>query len=715
MGRLPVTALVEAGFLRKRCEEVAFLKCRECGLNFGAGDACQHCYCTAAPLQSCQRCQLTVNLAQAVGERVCQSVDAYEQGQERPAFAPPGGLWACKTGPAGNVTVLAEAELRARLTDGRLDGAVLLQGPTDQAFSPASARSEFPELQARALAAREQAARAEEAERQRLAEELAEQAREEKRRQAQEQRLRLKQEAEETRKREEAEQAEQARVNSSRLTQERREQQARELAAQAQALAEAERQAADTLLVEEAALAAARERLRIEQALQNIERSKSRASWKRWGSALALAGVATMAWNLPVVQERWLHRSGPDAAGQLAAPATVPAAAPATAAAPTLPALPVETHVLADQPAPPVVTPTATPVFGGYVTDNAKALPVDETAYLAARLELLGGVGIKARLVVIETTGPESLQEFGARVGNAWNAAGEDSRSDLLMSVASKDRTIRIDLTRDMTTRLSDAEAKVLIDAHFQPDAAKAGIAAGLRALVDQLDRLTAAKAAANASEEGLRKQTVEALSLINASVGIWDGRQNVPAQALRAALDSAMARLEAMPRPARGDRKLARKLNDDGIALLRQTDFETLALDKLRQAHAADPLDLETVNNLAYAEQRAGHHREAVQYLLKTLRLAPRRTDAWANLAESLPHIALNPQAERPVVVQTYTTAYWFSHDKAKTLEFLRTKAAATDVHEVVRAAADEALQKILKFDAVALDAGSMALARRP
>ena len=107
-------------------------------------------------------------------------------------------------------------------------------------------------------------------------------------------------------------------------------------------------------------------------------------------------------------------------------------------------------------------------------------------------------------------------------------------------------------------------------------------------------------------------------------------------APAAQAMLDSARARLESMPRPARGDRKLARQLHASGIALLGQDGFTALAVEKLQSAHAADPLDVELLNNLAFAEQRAGQHASAIKHLVNTLRLEPGRTSAWVNLADS-------------------------------------------------------------------------------
>ena len=504
----------------------------------------------------------------------------------------------------------------------------------------------------------------------------------------------------ERQRREEAERAERERVANERAEAERRNRLERER----EELLARERQ-------EEEARAEAERRLQLERVRREAERetaaSRRWASLKRWGSAVALAGFALMSWNLAFVHDGRFRSWFPDGFGQKESLAIAPSVTPAVFS--------VGASARAAQPAPASIVLTPTPVFGGYVTDNFKLLSVDDSAYLSTRLELLVAAGIKARLVIVDTTGSEPLQDFGARVGNTWNAAGEDSRSDLLILVASKDRTVRIDLTNDMNARLTDQEAKSLIDGHFQPVAAKSGLAAGLRVLVDQLDRVVAAKETAGASEEDLREKAGVAAAMMSVSVSTWDGRQPALSPISQALLDSGRARLESMPRPARGDRKLARQLHAGGMALLGQVGFEALAVDKLRLAHAADPLDAQILNDLAYFEQRVGNHRNAIEHLLKTLRLAPARTDAWANLAESLPHVAESPETVRSVVVRTYTTAYWFSHDRARTIEFLRTKGSATDVHDVVRVAAGEALQHVQRLEAVGSDGGGTALGQRP
>lgn len=659
MDRLPTVALLEAGYLRAQCDEPTILICSACGV-VGSDDMCQACFCTAGSVRSCQRCQERLELSPADGERACHSVSAYEQSSRLPAFAAEEGLWACKKASSDATFVLGESELRRRFADGRLAGGVLLRGLADQDFSPASERSEFPELQELARVAQKKAEQ--EAEKQ-LRRHRAERERAEAAAAARAKELRL--EALERRRERD------------------RERSTRELESEAKAdrALEEERR---RLFVERLE----RERLEAETA-DAAARAMRRSA--RWWSTAAVALISVAVWNLPFVQETRFRNWFAHGAGK-----QKDAAAPPSATSPEVSA---GTSATVVQQAPTGNALTATPVFSGYVTDNFSVLLESDSAYLSGRFERLAASGIKARLVVVETTGSESIQDFGARVGNTWNAAREDSRSDLLISVASKDRTIRIDLTKTLNDRLTDQEAMALIDGHFQPVAARAGLQQGLRALADQLERVLWAKAHATSGEAEVQEQTNNAMGEMLTLISNWDGRATTFAPASQATWDSSIARLESLPRPARGDRKAARQLHAQGLAMIGQQGLEPLAIEKLTLAHQSDPLDVQVVNDLAFAQLTAGQYRESVANIRKTFRLAPTRIHAWINLAEALPFVVKSPEEAKNVAALCYVLGYYFSKDRAKTTEYLRNKIDATDTKEEVRAVAREALQRIEGF----------------
>ena len=102
------------------------------------------------------------------------------------------------------------------------------------------------------------------------------------------------------------------------------------------------------------------------------------------------------------------------------------------------------------------------------------------------------------------------------------------------------------------------------------------------------------------------------------------------------AKLGSFKSKLDGLPKPQKGNKVKARKLNDEALGLMKQSkDSEAIPL--LETAHLADPSDVEIVNNLAGAYYNTAFANndfgKAKSRLVDTLRLKPDRNIAWANL----------------------------------------------------------------------------------
>ena len=98
---------------------------------------------------------------------------------------------------------------------------------------------------------------------------------------------------------------------------------------------------------------------------------------------------------------------------------------------------------------------------------------------------------------------------------------------------------------------------------------------------------------------------------------------------------------ISAMPKPTRGDRKLARKLNTDGLNSLKTKNFDE-AISLFASARSADPLDEEIVGNLAYTYGEAKKYSLAEKVAFEALLINPRRANFWST-------IALAKQAHNP------------------------------------------------------------------
>lgn len=149
--------------------------------------------------------------------------------------------------------------------------------------------------------------------------------------------------------------------------------------------------------------------------------------------------------------------------------------------------------------------------------------------------------------------------------------------------------------------------------------------------------------------------------------------------------------KLEGFAKPAVGDRKAARKLNDQGLAALKSEDF-TQALAALKSATATDPADVEVLNNYVFALIKANRLQDAEVEAGRLLTISPGRSSAWANLAEIYALKNRNGGAVAALVL-----AFQFSSNKDRTVTFLNDKAG--DVNSPLHAAAIKTLEVIQKM----------------
>jgi len=137
--------------------------------------------------------------------------------------------------------------------------------------------------------------------------------------------------------------------------------------------------------------------------------------------------------------------------------------------------------------------------------------------------------------------------------------------------------------------------------------------------------------------------------------------------------LQSNIGQLQAQ-QPARGDRKRARQLNDQGLALFQRANYRGAA-EIFRQAHRADGGDAEVRENLGYSLMQAGELAEAERALLSALEIAPQRATAWGSLG----HIYAKRGKHREAVA-LLLTAHRFAPDRKKALEVYARQAENED-----------------------------------
>lgn len=142
----------------------------------------------------------------------------------------------------------------------------------------------------------------------------------------------------------------------------------------------------------------------------------------------------------------------------------------------------------------------------------------------------------------------------------------------------------------------------------------------------------------------------------------------------------SAAAQLDTLPKPSRGDRSSARKLNQLGLNALNLGNAPD-AVNLFVQAMQTDPTDVEIISNLVFAYQQSGDLIKSEDTAVAALALNPRRTSTWAPLAATLAKEHRLDQA-----AEAMWLAYQFSGDKQKTMQFIDSKLASESNPDAVK-----------------------------
>jgi Flp pilus assembly protein TadD/uncharacterized OB-fold protein len=137
------------------------------------------------------------------------------------------------------------------------------------------------------------------------------------------------------------------------------------------------------------------------------------------------------------------------------------------------------------------------------------------------------------------------------------------------------------------------------------------------------------------------------------------------------------------------GDRKTARKFNEEAIAAMKEQNLP-LAVELFQKARTADPADVEVGDNLGYAMRLAGRLQESEAQILSVLEQAPSRGEAWFNLGETYSKLGKHSQA-----VALFVTSFGFARDPKKALDgYLRMVDRSDD--ELFKTDLRSAIQKV-------------------
>lgn len=133
----------------------------------------------------------------------------------------------------------------------------------------------------------------------------------------------------------------------------------------------------------------------------------------------------------------------------------------------------------------------AVPELARRVTDLTATLTADQAAALEHKLAAFEAQrGSQIAVLIVPTTQPEDIAQFGIRVAEQWKVGREKVDDGVILIVAKNDRTLRLEVGYGLEGAIPDAIAKRVIAETITPHFKAGDFHGGIDAGVTQLMRL---------------------------------------------------------------------------------------------------------------------------------------------------------------------------------------------------------------------------------
>lgn len=135
----------------------------------------------------------------------------------------------------------------------------------------------------------------------------------------------------------------------------------------------------------------------------------------------------------------------------------------------------------------------AVPALNARITDLTATLDAGQRAALERKLQAFEAEkGSQLALLIVPTTGDETIEQFGMRVAEQWKLGRRKVDDGALLIVARNDRSLRIEVGYGLEGALNDATARRIIDEiivpHFRDGDFYAGLDAGFDRMMAVID-----------------------------------------------------------------------------------------------------------------------------------------------------------------------------------------------------------------------------------
>lgn len=105
------------------------------------------------------------------------------------------------------------------------------------------------------------------------------------------------------------------------------------------------------------------------------------------------------------------------------------------------------------------VIPDAT----NYAVDTSGVLNSDQLAALNTKLKSIADSGKEIAVLLVKTTSPMSIEEYGIRLGEKWRVGKTGKDNGVILIVATEDRKIRIEVGSGAEADITDSAAGSII------------------------------------------------------------------------------------------------------------------------------------------------------------------------------------------------------------------------------------------------------------
>lgn len=152
--------------------------------------------------------------------------------------------------------------------------------------------------------------------------------------------------------------------------------------------------------------------------------------------------------------------------------------------------------------------PVALPALSARVTDLTATLDATQRGRLEAQLAAIDRGGrAQIAVLLLPTTQPETIEQFGIRLAEAWKVGHKGVDNGVIIIVAKDDRKMRIEVGYGLEGAVPDAIAKRIIAERMAPAFKQADFFGGLQAAIAAIDQTLGGGVVADATPTSTQVQ----------------------------------------------------------------------------------------------------------------------------------------------------------------------------------------------------------------